>query len=95
MQINLFPHFITLHILTTAPFCPQYSETGLNTTTWVKKRRNALLNSHLEGEKSEKDGIIKRKSNPSFGAFIDPGEGGWHYQEAERAWSMEPSEVHV
>lgn len=60
-----------------------------------KKKRNALLNSHLEGEKSEKDGIIKRKSNLSFGAFIDPGEGGWHYQEAERAWSMEPSEVHV
>lgn len=60
-----------------------------------KKKHNVLLNSHLEGEKSEKDGIIKRKSNLSFGAFIDLGEGGWHYQEAERLWSMEPSEVHV
>lgn len=60
-----------------------------------KKPPNVLLNSHLEGEKSEKDGIIKRKSNLSFGAFIDLGEGGWHYRAAERVWPMEPSEVHV
>lgn len=37
---------------------------------------NALSNSHLEWEKkSEKDGIIKRKSNLSFEAFIDLGKG--------------------
>lgn len=52
---------------------------------------NALLNGHLErgGEKSEKDGIIKRKSNLSFEASIDPGErctlkgsGQWSRQRA-------------
>lgn len=45
---------------------------------------NVLLNSHLEGEISEKDGIIKRKSNLSFEAFIDLGEGGRQYQATER-----------
>lgn len=39
MQINIFSHFITWRILTAAPFCPHCSETGLNTTSWVKKKK--------------------------------------------------------
>lgn len=60
-----------------------------------EKKSNVLLNSHLEGEKSEKDGIIKRKSNLSLEVFIDLREGGRQDQAAERVWPMEPSEVHV
>lgn len=62
---------------------------------YMGEEMNVLLNSHLEGEISEKDGIIKRKSNLSFEAFIDLGEGGRQYQATERVWPMEPSEVHV
>lgn len=46
-------------------------------------------------EGSEKDGIIKRKFNLSFGVFIDLGEGGRQCQAAQRLWPMEPSEDHV
>ncbi len=60
-----------------------------------EKKRPELFKSHSKGEKSEKDGIIKRKCDLSFEAFIDLGEGGRRYQAAERVWPMEPSEVHV
>lgn len=59
------------------------------------EKSNVRLNSYLEGGKSEKDGIIKRKSNLSFETFIDLGEGERRFQAAERVGPMEPSEGHV